>query len=137
MTIAGRTFTVVQAAAPCTVVLSATGAAFSSAGGSSNVTATASSTNCVVFSSSNNSWLSITAGSSLVGTGKVSYTVAPNTNTSQRSGTLNIGDKISSASGTTITSSESSSDILSPSVMTEMIFPFRAFISCILLSILS
>jgi len=94
MTIAGQTFTVLQAAAPCTVVLGATGASFGSAGGASNVNATASATNCVFFSNSNDNWLLITGGSSLVGTGTVRYTVAPNTNTSLRSGTLNIGSQV-------------------------------------------
>ena len=91
MTVAGQTFTVTQVAAACTFTLSATNAAYANAGGSSNVTVTANGTNCSWTAVSNNAFITITAGTNGTGNGTVDYTVAVNTNTSPRNGTMTIG----------------------------------------------
>ena len=62
------------------------------AGGTGLVLITAAS-NCSWTAKSNVSWISITAGSSGAGGGAVSYTVAPNTSSSSRTGTLTIADQ--------------------------------------------
>ncbi len=93
ITVAGQTFTVIEAAAPCGVALGSSSANFGSAGGSSNVNVTADTTNCTWTAVSNNSFIMITGGTNGVGNGTVSYTVAANTNTLGLTGTITIGDQ--------------------------------------------
>ncbi|KJU86983.1 protein containing DUF1566 [Candidatus Magnetobacterium bavaricum] len=94
MTIAGKAFTITQDAKPnCTsYTITPTSKSFTSSGGSDNVSVT-SSTGCEWTATSNDSWIEITAGSSGNGNGTVTYTVAPNTNTVQRNGTITIAGK--------------------------------------------
>jgi hypothetical protein len=51
----------------------------------------AAASDCAWTASSSVSWLAITAGSSGSGNGSVSYSVAPNTSTSPRIGTISVG----------------------------------------------
>jgi hypothetical protein len=89
LTIAGTTFTVQQAGAACTYGVSPTSQSFAAAGGggSSNVT---SSGGCAWSATSNASWITVTSGASGLGSGTANFTVAPNTVTSSRSGSLTI-----------------------------------------------
>jgi hypothetical protein len=89
MTIAGQTFTVVESGVGCNFVLASTGESFDAAGGSSTVTVTASASNCTWGAFSNDSFITITSGSSSAGNGTVSYTVAANTGAA-RTGTMTI-----------------------------------------------
>lgn len=95
LTIAGITFTVSQAGAPappppsCTYSISPTQTSLAAAGGSGTVSVTTGA-GCNWTATSNVSWISITSGASGSGGGVVTYSVASNTSTSQRQGTLTI-----------------------------------------------
>jgi hypothetical protein len=86
MTIAGQTFTVNQAACPCT--LNATSITLPTKGGSKTVTV--KGTDCTWTATSNDSFITITKGASGIGNGKVGYTVPGNTNTAALTGTMTI-----------------------------------------------
>lgn len=89
LTIAGATFTVTQAAAACSYSATSPALSFASDGGpgSSAVTAGAG---CAWTASSNVAWITILSGATGSGSGSVAFTVAANTGTTQRSGTLTI-----------------------------------------------
>lgn len=90
LTIADQTHTVTQAGATaCSYSLNASGDNFSAAGGSAGVLVTTTS-GCSWTAASNNAWITITAGSTGTGNGTVSYTVAANSATTQRTGTMII-----------------------------------------------
>ena len=94
MTIAGKTFTVTQTgSSPCTYSISPTSKSFDSTGGTGSVSVTASSDGCKWTAASNSSWITITSGSSGTGNGTVNYSVAANTRTNQRVGTMTIAGK--------------------------------------------
>jgi len=88
MTIAGQTFTVNQARGGCKLTLSPKSAKYKAAGGSKTVKVKANLSDCAWTAVSNDSFITITAGSSGTGNGTVSYTVAPNT--TARTGTMTI-----------------------------------------------
>ncbi|MEK6288871.1 MAG: SBBP repeat-containing protein [Acidobacteriota bacterium] len=90
MTIAGQTFTVIQAGV-CTASISPTSAGYGSGGGvgATNVTAP---TGCTWTASSNDSWITISSGNSGSGNGTVAYMVAPNTG-STRTGTMSVANQ--------------------------------------------
>src|SRR4051812_47558598 len=91
LTVAGQTFTVTQAGAPCTFTISPTTSNLpSSLGASGSVTVTAA-TGCSWTAVSNDAWITVGAGASGTGNGSVSYGVAANTGTTSRTGTLTIG----------------------------------------------
>ncbi len=92
MTIAGQTFTVNQAGLSCTYTLSATATSVAATGGSGTVSVSATS-GCGWIATANVSWISITSGSTGSGNGSVGYSVAANSTTSTRSGTLTIAGK--------------------------------------------
>ena len=91
LTVAGQTFTVDQAAASVTCSYSLSAASQSvgaaSATGSVNVT---TGTRCMWSATANVAWLSITAGASGTGNGTVQFSVAANTDTTPRAGTLTV-----------------------------------------------
>ncbi|HEX8355036.1 MAG TPA: M12 family metallo-peptidase, partial [Pyrinomonadaceae bacterium] len=89
ITVAGRTFTVTQVAAPCTYLISPASQSFSAAAGTGSVSVTASA-GCGWTAASNSGFVSVTAGSSGTGSGTVSYSVAANTGTLARAGTLTV-----------------------------------------------
>jgi len=89
MTIAGKTFTVTQSGVSCTYSITPTSNSVSASGGNGTVSVTALS-GCVWTAISNASWLTVTSGSSGNGNGTVAYSVAQNTSTSSRTGTLII-----------------------------------------------
>lgn len=93
LTIAGRTFTVTQAAAPpppCTFSIAPGSQNIGDAGGPGSTTVTASAGTCAWTASPNAPWISITKGTSGTGNGVVEYTVAANTGAA-RTGTVSIG----------------------------------------------
>src|SRR5205085_531863 len=89
MTIAGLTFTVTQAGVPCTYSISPSSQSFSSAAGTGSVSVT-DGAGCNWAATSNSSFITISSGSSGTGNGTVNYSVAANTATSQRTGTMTI-----------------------------------------------
>ena len=95
MTIAGQTFTIEEAAAPCEFMLGETEAGFSSQGGSSNVTVTANGTTCSWKALVSGSFIKINSGGSGAGDGTVHYTVEANAKRASRKGTITLGkDKL-------------------------------------------
>lgn len=92
----------------CTYTLSASSAAFSSTGGSGSVNVTTAGS-CDWDVLEVPSWVTIDSGSSGTGNGTVSYTVAANTNSSNRSATLEIG-------GRNYTISQGAPDLTRPTV---------------------
>jgi hypothetical protein len=91
MTIAGRTFTVSQAAAggPCTYAISPSSQSFSASGGSGTINVTAG-TGCSWTPLTATSWITINAGWSGSGNGSISFTVAAFTGVLPRLGTIKV-----------------------------------------------
>ena len=89
LTVAGQTVTITQAAAPCSYSVSPTSATPASSGGAAT-TAVTTTTGCGWTAASNATWLTVTSGASGSDSGTVNYTVAVNTPTSPRSGTLTV-----------------------------------------------
>ena len=87
MTIAGQTFSVTQAGTPCTFTIAPTSRTSPAAGESVAVAVTTGST-CAWSTTSNAAWLTVGSGST--GNGSVNVTVAANTGTAQRTGSVTI-----------------------------------------------
>ena len=93
ITVAGQTYTITQPAAPCAFTLDSTNTDLSADGATGDITFTANGTNCAWTAVSNDSFITITngpSGASGVGNGTVTVTVATNTDTVARTGTLTI-----------------------------------------------
>lgn len=73
----------------CSFSINPSSASFAAAGGTASVTVTAG-TGCNWTAVSNNSFITITSGSSGSGNGTVNYSVANNTGTTSRTGTMTI-----------------------------------------------
>jgi len=91
ITIAGQTFTINQANG-CTYTLNPTYGAYPYYGGSGGFTVTNTSSCSWTATSSDTSWLTVTGGSSGVGNGTVTYSVAGNSSGSTRNGTISVGN---------------------------------------------
>jgi len=89
LTVAGITFTVTQAAAPCTFTLNVTSKGFGAAGGSSTI-GVAAPNSCPWTAVSNDSFITVDSGASGSGNGTVGYTVKANPDGTPRSGTLTV-----------------------------------------------
>ena len=89
MTIAGEPFTVNQSGTSCTYSISSTSKTFTSTGGTGSVN-TITSSGCSWTATNNDSWLTITSGSSGSGNGVVSYSVSKNEDKDSRTGQLSI-----------------------------------------------
>lgn len=87
LTIAGRTFTVTQAA--CQYAIAPASQVLGTAGGTGSVAVTAQG-GCSWTASSNAPWVTINTGASGTGPGTVNFTVAPLTGENARIGTLTI-----------------------------------------------
>jgi hypothetical protein len=74
----------------CSYAIAPIGAAAQASGGTGTVITVTAPTGCTWTATSNASWITITWGSSGSGNGTVNYTVAANTSTSSRTGTLTI-----------------------------------------------
>ena len=92
LTVAGHTFTVTQAAAPCSMVLSGTGTTVASDGVAASFSVTGSSGACTPSAVSFASWIAV--DTTYVGSdGSVTYTVLPNPQPVTRQGSVQVGDK--------------------------------------------
>ena len=76
----------------CTYTLSSTSKTFKASGGSSSVSVTTGS-GCVWQAQSNASWITITSGANYSGSHTVTYTVAANSASTSRTGTMTIAGK--------------------------------------------
>lgn len=94
LTVADKTFTVSQAAAPppCTFTIAPAGVSMDETGGSTSTAVTASAGTCAWTAASNAAWLTVTAGASGTGNGTVSMTVAANTGAA-RAGMVTVGGR--------------------------------------------
>ncbi len=93
LNIAGQTFTLVQngtSGSTCTYSISPTTQNQTAPGGNGSITVTATA-GCAWTAASNVSWITITAGSSGTGNGRVDYTVAANAGTPARTGAITVG----------------------------------------------
>ncbi len=86
---ADTTVTATFAPLPCIYSIDSTSAVFSSAAGTDSVKVTTQS-QCKWTASNTLSWITIKSGSSGTGSGTVSYSVAANSSTSQRTGSMTI-----------------------------------------------
>jgi hypothetical protein len=91
LTIAGQTFTVMQASG-CTYTIDPTSANFPVVGGNDNVRVTASAPNCPWTATTSTPWINITAGASDTGNGMVRFSVSLNGGSS-RSGAIAIAGR--------------------------------------------
>jgi WD40 repeat protein len=93
MTIAGRTFTVVQDGGlgdHCNNTITPAYQTFPATGGAGAVNVSATTNRCAWHAVSNVSWVSITSGNG-IGNGTVTYSVAANPGPGGRSGTITVG----------------------------------------------
>lgn len=94
VTIAGRTYTVNQAAVSCSYSLSSTSTNVSAAPTTGSVNVNASNGVCPWTAVSNApSWITITSAANGTGNGTVTFSIAANTTGAQRSGTLTIAGR--------------------------------------------
>src|SRR5262249_60727725 len=92
MSIDGQTVTVTQAGVrpPCTFTLSPTSASPAAAASTGSVGVIASAMTCTWSATSNATWITVTSGASGTGNGSVGYSVAANTGTTSRTGSMTI-----------------------------------------------
>lgn len=90
LTVAGNSFTVTQSGAACTFALTPASVSVAS-GASSGTVAMTAGVGCAWSAVANQTWLTITSGSSSSGNGSVGYTIGANPDTAIRAGTLTIG----------------------------------------------
>ncbi|MGO9379783.1 MAG: lectin like domain-containing protein [Dissulfurispiraceae bacterium] len=93
MTIAGQSYTVVQAGLPCTYIISPASNNSVSANGGTFPVAVTAPTGCSWSTSDSLTWATIGAGASGSGSGTVSLNVAANTNITSRTGTVTIASQ--------------------------------------------
>lgn len=91
VTIAGQALTLTQAGSSCSASLSPTQGTLTSQGGSGTVTL---KTGCAWTASSNASWITLTSATSGSGNAVLSYSVAANSGSSTRYGTLTIAGQV-------------------------------------------
>ena len=114
--IAGQAFTITQAPANCSFTVSPTSLAVAAGGTNSSATVTTTSS-CSWTAFSNFNWITIANGTGRTGDGSVNFTVAANTSSLQRTGTMSIAGKTftvtQAGNGCTFTLSPSSQTIAS------------------------
>jgi hypothetical protein len=82
---------IVTAAAPCSYTLGNTSATFGAGGGTGTVIVTKTSTACASWTATSNTfWINVDAFASATVSGSVAYSIAANTSTNSRTGTLTI-----------------------------------------------
>lgn len=89
LTIAGQTFTVTQSGQPCTYTITPTTQTLDASGGTGNVNV-AALTGCTWTAVSNAAFITINSGANGSGNGAVNFTVAANSTTTARTGTLTV-----------------------------------------------
>ncbi len=92
LTIGGQTFTVSQNGVGCSFSISPSSQSVPAAGGVVSTTVT-TTTGCSWTAISNVTWITVTAGATGSDSGSASFTVAPSTSTSSRTGTLTIAGR--------------------------------------------
>lgn len=99
LTAAGQAVTITQSgsAASCTYSVSPTSPSFTAAAGTGTLSVS-TQTGCNWTASTTTSWITITSGSSGTGNGTVEYSVAANTGTASRSGTITAAGRTVSVS---------------------------------------
>jgi hypothetical protein len=96
---------------PCTFTVAPTTGSFPSDGGTGDITVTASSSSCAWTSQPSVGWITIQGSAGTNGSGAVRYTVAPNTSTTARTGTLMVA-------GTAVTISQAAAAAPPPCTFT-------------------
>ena len=91
LSIAGVTVPVVQAGPSCSYALSPTAASVAASGGTGSIQVTSGSGCSWTAASNATPWLAVTSGATGSGNGTVGYSVAANTASTSRTGTLTIG----------------------------------------------
>lgn len=93
LTVAGKTVSITQSG-PCTYSVSPTNPQISASGGA-NTLSVAAGVGCAWSASVSTTatWITITSGQSGTGDGTVAYSVAPNSSTSSRTGTLTVAGR--------------------------------------------
>jgi hypothetical protein len=93
ITIGDKSFAVTQAGLTGSVTLNPTSLSAVAAGQSGSVAVTANASDYAWTAVSNDAWITVTSGASTTGNGSVGYSVAANSSTLPRSGSITIGDK--------------------------------------------
>jgi hypothetical protein len=93
LTIAGQTFTVTQAAAPCTYTMPATSASVSGDGATGESFSFSAATTCTPAPVSFASWVTVDQATFVGGAGSVTYSVQPNPLSTTRVGVIQIGEQ--------------------------------------------
>ena len=112
----------------CTYTFSPSANGFAATSALGAVTVTPSSSSCSWTAASNASWITITSGSSVTGSGTVTYSVAANTTGSTRTGTMTVA-----GSTITVTQTGFNAALYFPHVATN--FPWQTEIAIINISI--
>lgn len=99
LTVAGQAVAITQAGstASCTYTVSPTSPSFTAAAGTGTIAVT-TQTGCNWTATTSTSWITITSGASGSGNGSVAYSVAQNSGTASRSGSMTIGGRTVSVS---------------------------------------
>jgi hypothetical protein len=92
ITIGGQTFTVNQGGTPCPFTLNPASALPPAAGGAASMTVTTAA-GCAWSANSNAAWITITSGTSGIGSGTVNYSVAPNGASTQRTSSITVAGR--------------------------------------------
>ena len=93
LTIAGKTFTVIQEGEKiCNYSFSPSGFKFIASGGTGSV-GVATGKDCTWTAATNASWITITSGQGGTGNGRIQYSVSPNLETMERTGTMTVAGK--------------------------------------------
>ncbi len=93
ITVAGRTFTVTQAALLCIYTLGSSSVTLPEKAGTSSIGVSAS-TGCAWTARSNENWISVTSGTSGNGNGTVTFSVTTSTGKNGRTGTMTIAGQV-------------------------------------------
>jgi hypothetical protein len=80
----------IQSGTNCTFSISPSSASIPATGGTGSITVTASDSSCASTATSNAAFITVTSGASLTGSGTVTYSVANNTSTTARTGTITV-----------------------------------------------
>ncbi len=90
ITIADKTLTITQAAAPCTFQISSSSVDVAAAGGAGSAISVTAIAGCAWTAVSNAAWITVTSGATGNGPGSVGYTVGANAVAAVRSGTITL-----------------------------------------------
>ena len=90
ITVGGYVYTITQEGLDCTYQISPTSDSFTYQGGTGHIDVTSNSGDCPWSAASNAGWITISTGAGGSGDGRITYTVATNTQSSQRTGTITV-----------------------------------------------